>query len=98
MNTEREPKPSPTHNNKMKAEQRKEIAKAIKTPMCNIFVFHTLEDAARSVRRSNHKDMAVKVENEYWVVTPREASRLQKLGHEIISPFSIFCGSFCSAN
>ena len=98
LHTERGTKPSPTHNNKMKTEQRKEIAKAIKMPMCNAFIFHTLEDAARSVRRSNHKDMAVKVEDEYWVVTPKDAHRLEKLGHEIISPFSIFCGSFCSAN
>lgn len=76
----------------MKAEQRKEIAKAIKTPMCNVFVFHAPETAARSVRQSAFKDMAVKVEDEYWVVTPREASRLQKLGHKVISPADIF---FC---
>lgn len=82
----------------MKAEQRKEIAKAANIPMCNIYLRFTLEDAARMVRRSNYIDMAVKVEDEYWVVLPKEAKRLEKLGHEIISPWSIFCGSFCSAN
>lgn len=81
----------------MKAEQRKEIAKTINAPMSNIYVCRTLEDAARLVRRSDHKDMAVKVEDEYWVVLPRDAKRLEKLGHEIISPWSIFCGSFCCA-
>lgn len=82
----------------MTKEARKEIAKAIKMPMCNTFIFHTLEDAARSVRRSNHKDMAVKVNDEYWVVTTRDARSLEKLGHEVISPASIFFGSFLSAN
>lgn len=78
----------------MEANTRKAIAKAIKMPMCNAFIYSSIERAARSVCMSNHKDMAVKVNDEYWVVTPRDARSLEKLGHEVISPFRIFSGSF----
>ena len=72
----------------MKAKTRKEIAKAIKMPMCNASIFSTFEIAKRFTLRAIIALMTVKVEDEYWVVTPREASRLQKLGYEIISVYS----------
>lgn len=72
----------------MKAETRKELAKAIKMPMCNASIFSTFEVAKRFTLRALCALMTVKVEDEYWVVSPRDASRLQKLGHEIISVYS----------
>ncbi len=73
----------------MKAEKRKEIAKAIKMPMCNASIFNTFEIAKRFTLRALISMMTVKVEDEYWVVIPRDASRLAKLGYEIISVYSI---------
>ena len=69
---------------KMITEKRKEIAKAAKMFYSNVLAgaFNTKEIAIKSSYRTIKLSMVMAVEDEYWVVTPAEAQRLNKLGYE----------------
>lgn len=68
----------------MTTEKRKEIAKAAKMFYSNVLAgaFNTKELAIRNSYHTTKLSMVMAVENEYWVVTPAEAQRLNKLGYE----------------
>lgn len=68
----------------MTTEKRKEIAKAAKMYYSNVLAgaFNTKELAIRNSYHTTKLTMVMAVENEYWVVTPAEAQRLNKLGYE----------------
>lgn len=69
----------------MKAETIKEIAKAAKTYACNISRFFNINNAIRFSRQTVKISMVMQVEDEYWVVTPAEAQRLNRLGYDYAS-------------
>lgn len=68
----------------MTTEKRKEIAKAAKMFYSNVLAgaFNTKEIAFRNSYHTIKISMVMAVEDEYWVVTPTEAQRLNKLGYE----------------
>ena len=71
----------------MTLETAKRIAKAAGTFSSSVSRLNTLE-AARSIsRRTVKMSMITKVEDEYWVATPAETQRLNRLGYEIIRTF-----------
>lgn len=68
----------------MTTDKRKEIAKAAKIFYSNILAgaFTTKDSALRNSYHTTKMSMVMKVEDEYWVVTPAEAQRLNNLGYE----------------
>lgn len=68
----------------MTTEKRKEIAKAAKMFYSNVLAgaFNTKATAFNNSYRTVKMSMVMAVEDEYWVVTPAEAQRLNKLGYE----------------
>ncbi len=71
----------------MTIETVKQIAKAAKTYACNISRFTSLSTALGYSRRTVKMSMTMQVEGEFWVVTPAEAQRLNRLGYEYAPNF-----------
>ena len=68
----------------MTDELRKSIAAAAKIPFCNIASFIKLENAKSFLRHGVSANKIMQVNDEYWVVSPAEAERLNKLGYNYV--------------
>lgn len=66
----------------MTTEQRKTIAAEAKIPFCNVAAFRNPANAKSYLRHTVKMNMMMRVKNEYWIVSPAEAQRLNKLGYE----------------
>lgn len=66
----------------MKIEQRKIIATEARIPFCNVASFSNPNSARSYLRYTVKMNMAMRVKDEYWVVSPAEAQRLNKLGYK----------------
>lgn len=66
----------------MNAKQREVIAKAIKTPLCNIGIFSNVKNALSFSSHAVKLSPVMHVNDEYWVVSMAEAARLEKLGYK----------------
>ena len=65
----------------MTTEKRKQIARAAKVAFGNILAFSKHVSASAFNRHSVTISMIMVVEDEYWVVSPADAQRLNRLGH-----------------
>lgn len=66
----------------MTIEQRKSIATEAKIPYCNVAAFRNPNNAKSYLRHTVKMNMMMRVKDEYWIVSPAEAQRLNKLGYE----------------
>ena len=66
----------------MNYEKVKEISQKAGCYAANMNRFNKLESAKSFSKRTKKMSMIMKVEDEYWVVYPAEAQRLNKQGYE----------------
>lgn len=68
----------------MTTEQRKVIATEAKIPFCNVAAFRNPDSAKSYLRHTVKMNMMMRVKGEYWIVSPTEAQRLNRLGYQYV--------------
>lgn len=73
----------------MTIQQRNAIREAIGLPKSHIDIFTKLGNAFRYSNRCKDMTGVMKVEDEWWVTTPKGCARLARLGYKYLSELSI---------